>query len=33
MTALDDMERTSIEVMDMSTELKRDSEEGKEESW
>jgi hypothetical protein len=30
-TALDDMERTSIEVMDMSTELKEDSEEGKEE--
>lgn len=30
-TALDDMERTSIEVMDMSTEPKDDSEEGKEE--
>jgi hypothetical protein len=30
-TALDDMERTSIEVMDMSTERKEDSEEGKEE--
>jgi hypothetical protein len=29
-TALDDMERTSIEVMDMSTEPKEDSEEGKE---
>jgi hypothetical protein len=30
-TALDDMERTSIEVMDMSAEPKEDSEEGKEE--